>query len=38
MDSNGGFGGFATFDNVNHRLIDDLKVQLKVGSKLNMDA
>ena len=38
MDSNGGFGGFATFDNVNHRLIDDLKVQLKAGSKLQIAA
>ena len=30
--------GFATFDNINHRLIDDLKVQLKAGGKLQIAA
>lgn len=38
MDSIGGYGGFATFDNINHRLIDDLKVQLNKGSKLQIAA
>ena len=32
------FNGFATFDNINHRLIDDLKVQLKAGGKLQIAA
>lgn len=38
MDANGNIGGFATFDNINHRLIDDLKVQLQEGSKLQIAA
>lgn len=38
MDYNGGLGGFATFDNINRRLIDDLKVQLKAGCKLQIAA
>ena len=33
-----GLNGFATFDNINHRLIDDLKVQLKAGGKLQIAA
>ena len=33
-----GLNGFATFDNINHRLIDDLKVQLNAGSKLQIAA
>lgn len=38
MNVNGELGGFATFDNINHRLIDDIKVQLGAGSKLQIAA
>ena len=38
MNLNGEVGGFATFDNINHRLIDDMKVQLCAGSKLQIAA
>jgi hypothetical protein len=35
---NGDMGGFATFDNINNKLIDDLKVQLREGCKLQIAA
>ena len=35
---NNDIGGFATFDNINHKLIDDLKVQLREGCKLQIAA
>ena len=35
---NSDMGGFATFDNINHKLIDDLKVQLREGCKLQIAA
>ena len=38
MKEDSGNGGFATFDNINQRLIEDLKVQLCEGSKLQIAA
>ena len=35
---NNDIGGFATFDNINHKLIDELKVQLREGCKLQIAA
>lgn len=35
---NNDIGGFATFDNINNKLIDDLKVQLREGCKLQIAA
>ena len=38
MSNMGYMGGFATFDNINDRLIDDLKVQLTSSSKVQIAA
>lgn len=38
MNNMGDMGGFATFDNINDRLIDDLKVQLTSSSKVRIAA
>ena len=35
---NNDIGGFATFDNINNKLIDDLKVQLREGCRLQIAA
>ena len=35
---NGNMGGFATFDNVNHRLIDDLRERLGTSSRVRIAA
>lgn len=38
MNANGDIGGFATFDNINHKLIDDLKAQLREDCRLQIAA
>ena len=38
MTTNGGFGDIATFDNITSRVIDDLRVTLRRGSKVSVAA
>ena len=38
MNANSDIGGFASFDNITSKMIDDLKAMLKQGSKVSMAA